>query len=141
MSEGISGVLFRIKLGADAAEIEDLDVAGGKTLINGSLLLMSSDNFNTCMAGVVARREAARALGDGPVFVSFSTQSEEEARDTKVRARARPDAAPRTQLRAEQCLAHASTAHTTLRELHRLTSHALCSFSSAHVFQTFFKVS
>ena len=33
--------------------------------------------------GVVARREAARQLGDGSIFVSFSRQSEEESRATK----------------------------------------------------------
>ena len=74
------GVLFRIKLAQDQAEAEELDLAGGKTLINGALLLMSSDSFRTVYAGVVARREAARLLGDGSVFVSFSHQSEEEGR-------------------------------------------------------------
>ena len=41
------GILFRLRLAADEAEAEDLDVAGGKALINGSLLLLSDDHFKT----------------------------------------------------------------------------------------------
>ena len=41
------GVLFRVKLAKDQAEAEELDLAGGKTLINGALLLMSDDGFRT----------------------------------------------------------------------------------------------
>lgn len=80
------GILWRLRLASDASEADELDVTGGKALINGSLLLITDDHFRTFRCGVVARREAARQLGDGSVFVSLSKQSEAAMKSSKVNA-------------------------------------------------------
>ena len=49
--------------------------------MNGSLLLISHDRFRTLRPAVVSRREAARSLGEGSVFVSFSGDGAEALKD------------------------------------------------------------
>lgn len=69
------GVLYRVRLTESEAEAEELDVGQGKTLMNGTLLLLSSDGFRTFRCATVARREAAKQLGDGSVYVSLTAQA------------------------------------------------------------------
>ena len=61
------GILHRLRLAADAEEAEELDHGEGKALMNGSLLLLTFDDFATIRCGVCCRREAARQLGDRAV--------------------------------------------------------------------------
>ena len=73
--------------------MEELDVTGGKALINGSMLLLSTDGFRTVRCGVVARREAANCAGDGSVYVSLSRQTDAEMRSSKTAAEAAAEVA------------------------------------------------
>jgi hypothetical protein len=86
------GVLFRLRLATEEAEAEELDLAGGKAIINGSLLLLSDDGFRTVRCATVHRREAARQLGDGSVFVSLSDQSEADMKSPRGAAVAADEA-------------------------------------------------
>ena len=74
-------------------QADELDLPGGKTLMNGSLLVLSEDAFDTCRCAVVARREAARQLGDGSVFVSMTSQSDAAVRAAKDAGEAAEEAA------------------------------------------------
>ena len=62
------GLLHRLQLTDEQhAELE----GGGRSLLNGALLLVSADGFRRVRPAVIARREASRQLGDGTLFVSF----------------------------------------------------------------------
>jgi hypothetical protein len=86
------GVLHRVRLASDSAEAEELDLGQGKTLMNGTMLLLSSDGFRTHRCAVVARREAARALGDGSVYVSLTAQDPAACRVARHAAHAAQEA-------------------------------------------------
>ena len=49
------GILHRLRLAADAEEAEELDHGEGKALMNGSLLLLTFDDFATIRCGVCCR--------------------------------------------------------------------------------------
>ena len=63
-----------------------LDLAGSGGLMNGSLLVVSSDGFATMRCAVVAKREAARALGEGCVYVCFSEEGSDSLKDPSTAA-------------------------------------------------------
>ena len=87
------GVLFCVRLASDEAAAQELDLPGGKSLMNGSLLVLSNDGFRSIRCGVVTRREAARQLGDGSIYLSLSTQTDEEMRSSKAAPQAAEEAA------------------------------------------------
>ena len=70
-------------LGQSSESEEELDMAGGKGLINGTLLVLSADGFRSTLCAVVSRREAARKLGDGSIFASFSCQDAAEIKSAR----------------------------------------------------------
>ena len=87
------GILWRLRLAASDEEAEELDVVGGKALINGTLLVLSDDGFRSIRCATVARREAARQLADGSVYVSLSEQTEASMRSAKSAKEAAQEAA------------------------------------------------
>ena len=78
------GILHKLQLASSPEEASLLDLSGSGGLMNGSLLLVSTDGFATMRSAIVARREAARALGEGCVYVCFGEEGSETLKDPRT---------------------------------------------------------